>query len=499
MTNRMSWKNLLSQESKSRRGRNKSINNNDLRTEFEKDYHRILISASFRRLQDKTQVFPLDKNDFVRTRLTHSIEVSSFAKSIAQSISNRLINDKMDEEFTQEDAGFISDILASAGLLHDIGNPPFGHFGEDTIRSWFNEKLDEITIENPVTNNMQKLSEILTPQMCEDFKNFEGNAQAIRLVSKLHFLIDENGMNLTYALLNTLIKYPGSSLEINKKSGDIKDKKMGYYFAEKDLFDSIIEETGTLNKKTGKISRHPLTFLLEAADDIAYSTADIEDGFKKDYITYEDLAKIVEPLKNEENPSLCCYQKLVYYKERAIEKNYEKPEMYAVQRWIIFAQGYMINSAVSSFINNYESIMHGEYKYDLFEETNSKELVKRLKGLAAKKIYKSFAIIKMEITAHNIISFFLEHFMKSVLYYDTPFNEKYLKGVDKRFLNIISDNYMHIYRYYTEKYIKNNEDESEEKLFAYKLYLRLLLVTDYICGMTDTYAKTLYQELTGII
>ena len=212
MTNRMSWKNLLSQESKSRRGRNKSINNNDLRTEFEKDYHRILISASFRRLQDKTQVFPLDKNDFVRTRLTHSIEVSSFAKSIAQSISNRLINDKIDEEFTQEDAGFISDILASAGLLHDIGNPPFGHFGEDTIRSWFNEKLDEITIENPVTNNMQKLSEILTPQMCEDFKNFEGNAQAIRLVSKLHFLIDENGMNLTYALLNTLIKYPGSSL-----------------------------------------------------------------------------------------------------------------------------------------------------------------------------------------------------------------------------------------------------------------------------------------------
>ena len=121
------------------------------------------------------------------------------------------------------------------------------------------------------------------------------------------------------------------------------------------------------------------------------------------------------------------------------------------------------------------------------------------KGLAAKKIYRSFAIIKMEITAHNIISFFLEHFMNSVLYYDTPFNEKYLKGVDKRFLNIISDNYMHIYRYYTEKYIKNNEGESEEKLFAYKLYLRLLLVTDYICGMTDTYAKTLYQELTGII
>ena len=150
MPYKMKWNKLLSQESKSKRGRNKSINSNDLRTEFEKDYHRILISASFRRLQDKTQVFPLDKNDFVRTRLTHSIEVSSFAKSIAQSISNRILNDKIDTGFMPEDANYISDILASAGLLHDIGNPPFGHFGEDTIRSWFEEKLEEMVIENPL-------------------------------------------------------------------------------------------------------------------------------------------------------------------------------------------------------------------------------------------------------------------------------------------------------------------------------------------------------------
>lgn len=496
MTDRMNWKDLLSQESKSRRGRNKGINSNDLRTEFEKDYHRILISASFRRLQDKTQVFPLDKNDFVRTRLTHSIEVSSFAKSIAQSISNRLINDKIDEDFTQEDAGYISDVLASAGLLHDIGNPPFGHFGEDTIRGWFKEKLDSIIIENPVTNEFEKLSEILSPQMCEDFKNFEGNAQALRLVSKLHFLIDENGMNLTYALLNTLIKYPGSSLEINKGSKNIKDKKMGYYFSEEDVFNTIVEETGTLNKETGEIRRHPLTFLLEAADDIAYSTADIEDGFKKGFITFDDFIKVIEPLKNDENPAACCYQKLIYYKERAIEKNYEKPEMYAVQRWIIYAQGYMINSAVYSYIKNYEDIMCGKYKYDLFQNTNSSDLIKILKKLASSKIYRSPTIVKMEITANNIINFFLDHFISSVLYYDTPLNEKYLKAIDKRFLYIISDNYMHIYRYYTEKFGKGM---TEKELFQYKLYLRLLLVTDYICGMTDTYAKTLYQELTGIV
>ena len=496
MPYKMKWNKLLSQESKSKRGRNKSINSNDLRTEFEKDYHRILISASFRRLQDKTQVFPLDKNDFVRTRLTHSIEVSSFAKSIAQSISNRILNDKIDTGFMPEDANYISDILASAGLLHDIGNPPFGHFGEDTIRSWFEEKLEEMVIENPLNNEFQKLSEVLNPQMREDFLNFEGNAQAIRLVAKLHFLIDENGMNLTYALLNTLIKYPVSSLNINKNSGNIKDKKMGYYLAEQDLFKHIVEGTGTLNEKTGEICRHPLTFLLEAADDIAYSTADIEDGFKKGFIVFEDLLKVIEPLKNEENPNLCSHKKLLYYKERAIEKNYEKPEMYAVQRWIIFVQGSMINSAVYSFIKNYKSIMNGTYKYDLFEDTYSENLVKILKRLASTKIYTSVAIMKMEISANTIIKFFMDNFIRSVLYYDTPLNEKYLKSIDKRFLNIISDNYLHIYRYYSAKFEKNCD--SEEELFSYKLYLRMLLVTDYICGMTDTYAKTLYQELIGI-
>ena len=249
---KMNWDQLLCKERI--RSYQKSTTSRDLRTEFEKDYHRIIGSASFRRLQDKTQVFPLDKSDYVRTRLTHSLEVSSFAKSLAQNVGEKLIQEKKEEGFGLKEKEDISNILQCAGLLHDIGNPPFGHFGETTIRDWFKKNLPLLTYKG------EKLSDYLEPQMLEDFYHFEGNAQALRVVTRLHFLVDENGMNLTKALLGTIIKYPVSSLEINKKSGNIKTKKMGYFYADRKNFDLIQESTGTLG------NRHPLTYLLEAAD-----------------------------------------------------------------------------------------------------------------------------------------------------------------------------------------------------------------------------------------
>ena len=183
----------------------------DLRSEFEKDYHRIIGSASFRRLQDKTQVFPLDRSDFIRTRLTHSLEVSSFAKSLGQNISESIRKNVKDETFTLEHKAAICDILQCAGLIHDIGNPPFGHFGETAIQEWFKKNLDRLEFEGtPVV-------ELLNEQMVQDFYHFEGNTQAFRVVTKLHFLVDEHGMNLTKGLLGAIIKYPGSSLEMNPK------------------------------------------------------------------------------------------------------------------------------------------------------------------------------------------------------------------------------------------------------------------------------------------
>ena len=231
----MNWKELLCD--KRRRGFTTSAVSSDRRNEFQKDYHRIIGSASFRRLQDKTQVFPLDRGDFVRTRLTHSLEVSSFGKSLGQMIFRYIFEHRKDEDIDEEDIGKICSVLECAGLIHDIGNPPFGHFGEDYVRDWFRRNLPRLELGG------RSLDSILTPQMAADFYNFEGNAQALRLLTKLHFLVDENGMNLTYTLLNTIIKYPVPSTGINKKSGNIKDKKMGYYYADREIFEDIVNST----------------------------------------------------------------------------------------------------------------------------------------------------------------------------------------------------------------------------------------------------------------
>ena len=177
----MNWNKLLCSDRI--RTYQKSTISRDLRTEFEKDYHRIIGSSSFRRLQDKTQVFPLDKSDYIRTRLTHSLEVSSFAKSLAQNVGEKIIQEKKDPDFTWKNKEDISNILQCAGLLHDIGNPPFGHFGETTIREWFKNNLSKLEF------NGQKIDEFLDPQMVQDLYHYEGNAQALRLVTKLHFLV----------------------------------------------------------------------------------------------------------------------------------------------------------------------------------------------------------------------------------------------------------------------------------------------------------------------
>ena len=486
----MNWKKLLCTE----RIRNfqKSTVSRDLRTEFEKDYHRIIGSASFRRLQDKTQVFPLDKSDYVRTRLTHSLEVSSFAKSLAQNVGEKIIQEKKDSDFTWKNKEDISNILQCAGLLHDIGNPPFGHFGETTIREWFKKNLNILEYKG------QKLEEYLDPQMVQDFFNFEGNAQALRLVTKLHFLVDENGMNLTKALLATIIKYPVSSLEINKKSGNIKHKKMGYYYADRNTFNNIQESLEL------KGNRHPLTYLLEAADDIAYKTADIEDSVEKGNISYYQLIKELEercvksillknPFLEEEDLQAKIlesqYGRLIsvlkHKYEKAIKNGYQKPEIYAVQNWVVSIQGSLIFAASDNFINHYDEIMNGTYKYDLFYGTDVKDLMDDLGNIAYQYSFISKPIFKLEIAAQTILEFLLNKFVEAIIYYDT---EEKVSSVQERMIALISKDYMRIYK-------KESEGKSEKE----KLYLRLMLITDYICGMTDSFAKDLYQELNGII
>ena len=446
----------------------------DLRSEFEKDYHRIIGSASFRRLQDKTQVFPLDKSDFIRTRLTHSLEVSSYGKSLGQNIGEYILTYIKDPGFTWKHKEEICNILQCAGLIHDIGNPPFGHFGECIIRDWFKKNLSTMRFKGESVEN------ILTEQMREDFYHFEGNAQALRLVTKLHYLVDENGMNLTYGLLNTIVKYPIRSVDIDKKTGNIKDKKMGYYYADRDIYESIVKETGTNGK------RHPLTFMLEAADDIAYKTADIEDGFVKGFISYHQLKEELRQLEEKEpenafNP----LEKLEHKYQSGVKRGVSNPEEYAVKNWIVQVQGFLINCATYGFTKNYDSIMEGTYGKDIFSGTYGEGLMKLLGDMAYQKVFVTPSIYKLEMSEAVMLNFLMDKFVNAILYYDT---EEELDEIDKRIVSFISENYKSAYHKQAE-----GKDEAE------KLYLRLLLVTDYICGMTDSYAKRLYQEMNGIV
>ena len=469
----MEWEKLLCSDRI--RGVKAKTNGNDLRTEFEKDYHRIIGSASFRRLQDKTQVFPLDKSDFVRTRLTHSLEVSSFAKSMGQNISRKIMSVIRDESFLPEYQIDVCDILQCAGLLHDIGNPPFGHFGETVIRDWFVKNMPQLCFQG------KPLTECLNEQMQNDFYHFEGNTQALRLVTKLHYLVDAHGMNLTKALLGTIIKYPVSSLEIDKKSGDIHTKKMGYYYAERDIFKDLQESLGTHGR------RHPLAFVLEAADDIAYKTADIEDAFKKGCISYYQL---LEELRRfgEDEPENEDYQQIVNQLERkynqAVERGVQKPDAYAVQNWTVLVQGKLIFHATDSFVEHYNEIMAGTYQKELLTKEHGKKIADALGDIAYRYAFTSAPIYKLEIAAETILNSLLDKYVNATINYDT---DVAMTAVQVKLMALLSDNYKTIYQIYSK-----DCDEYE------KLYLRLLLVTDSICGMTDSHAKRLYQEFCGM-
>lgn len=475
----MNWEQLLStKRSRGSSNKNKYLKNTDLRSEFEKDYHRIIGSASFRRLQDKTQVFPLDKSDFIRTRLTHSLEVSSFAKSLGQNIGENILLYKKDTGFTPRMKEDICSILQCAGLIHDIGNPPFGHFGELAIREWFERNLPVLKFHG------KPIDQMLTERMREDLYHFEGNAQALRLVSKLHFLVDEHGMNLTYALLNTIVKYPVASDEIDPKSGNIKDKKLGYYLADAEIFREIQEATGTNGR------RHPLTFILEAADDIAYKTADIEDAFIKGFISYQKLLEELTELQvmygksdaNAFNPARLLDELYL----RGKDKHVEDPEEYAIKNWIVRVQGFLINCATYGFTSNYNEIMAGEYEHDLFYHTFAEKLMDMLGDLAFREVFTSDTIYRMEVAEATMIDYLMDRFVSAVIKYDDK--EEKMGTLDIRMVSFISSNYKNAYHFQAQ-------GKSDEE----RLYLRLLLVTDYICGMTDSYAKRLYQELKAIL
>ena len=507
----MEWNELLS---KKRLGKEIVIDDKDereyfKRSEIAKDYRRIITSASFRRLQDKTQVFPLDRSDFVRTRLTHSYEVSALAKTLGEKLIVSLLTPfpKGKEPRCNDESEIrdIPDILACAGLLHDIGNPPFGHFGEEIIKNWFSTNLKEYLVKDEEENEIP-LNAVLTDVHMEDLQHFDGNAQALRVLTKLHFQDGDYGMNLTSAVLNSLIKYPTASNEISKdKKIDIARKKMGYTSEDKLYFDEISGNTGAGN------SRHPLAFMLEVADDIAYKTADIEDGFKKGLFTLDEflkfaMKKIEEYTANSDSKTIGFAKKLFTKLDDlrnngladACEKNISSSELYAIQNWIPYAQEWFMYCAVYGFNKNYNAIMQGKYKDDLFKGTNHELSLKIMDDIMVEYIFPNRNIVKLELSANTILANLLDKFTRAVVYHDKKYkSDKYIEiKAYKKLYNLISDNYREAYKLSRDRFFVEEKNEGKQK--EYDIYLRLLLVADYISGMTDTYAKTIYQELNGI-
>lgn len=453
-------------------------------SELEKDYQSIISSSAFRRLQDKTQVFPLDKSDFVRTRLTHSIEVSTIARQLGIMMTENK-TDFLPQEFIENPiiAKEIPTILSCAGLLHDIGNPPFGHFGEVVIGEWFKKKFAD----DKFCYKGKKVRDVLNQQMKSDLINFEGNAQALRIMSKIVNNANGYDVNLSFGVLNTLIKYPNDSTHFDKSSKCVEKHKLGYFYAESKIMESICAETGT--KCQQGYVRHPLVYLMEAADDIAYATADLEDAMKKGLFSLNQIIayfnKSVDKISNTSYKWAA--QKLFSNLNKRIcpENRSKEGDLVIFQKWMEYVRKWLMYIVAFRFSKSYESIMDGTYHSDMFFDTNHQESIEILKDAMKEFVYDDREILKLELSAKKIIESLLDDFINAILYYDEEGEYKPSKA-DRKLINIISENYKNDYR--------NAKSDKEDE----NLYLRFLIVTDYISGMTDSYAKNLYHELNGL-
>lgn len=485
---------------------------NDCRTEFQKDFDTICNSSSLRRLQSKAQVFPLEREDFSRTRLTHSIEVMSIAESMGYTLI-KMLEEKTSNPNELESIKNIPTILKSAALIHDIGNPPFGHISEGVISKWFTENLSKLYFKNnqliyddQVHNVNDDLEHILSSEQKEDFSNFDGNAQSLRVITHLQNPIKQRGMNLTYPIMATIIKYPCNP-ETRRNSQGKSPAKKDYFLEEKEIYMDIQKEL-ELNH-----CRHPLVFLLEASDDIAYLTADIEDACRKKLITIEDiLAEIkLKQDKIKQNNDLLNYAKncLEYYIKSLSQINRgkqldEHDKQIIVRQFRAQIKGKLISESIKAFETNYQAIMEGKYEGELLKENNILFLRNVFTDLLKDKVYYSRDIIKIKIEACKIITTLLPNYILSAFNYDKK-NKSKADDVNSLIYNTISQDYRDVCEKSINKFkekIKQDTaleiDEKNKRKIRQICYFNLLLVLDQISGMTDTYAFDTYHIINAM-
>lgn len=487
-------------------GHLKRIENPD---NFDIDFRKIVHSASFRRLQDKTQVFPLEKNDFVRTRLTHSLEVSAIASTIGSLILKHFQENNMLDKDELEALKSIPEILRCAGLIHDLGNPPFGHYAENVIQTWFNIKCHKTSRGYGYLTRHGDVFE-LSEANYYDFINFDGNAHTFRIINSLHYEQGYQGMNLSISIIGAIQKYMISSsdlLEVKNREPKIYEKKLGYFTEDYIMFKKVGKTLGVIevdksNKEEGitKISRNPLAFIIEAADDIAYKIADLEDTYKKGLIHLNDLIEFLEIecnlLINKNTPNKYDYaidslMKLKFLKEDRDINGKCITDYDLVSQWLFEIQNHLINAAKYAFTSNYKKIMEGNYDNDLIKGTNHESTMEILAKFCVKYAFESYDVSILELKSQTVIEFLLEEFIEACLYYNNPNVSKIdYKHKYKKIWLIISENYKNSYLSASQSMCRYKGDSIDNAL-------RIHLALDAIAGMTDSYALQLYESLIG--
>ncbi len=440
----MHWEQLLSLRKQGHTGKRIRIEENETRLGFEVDYDRVIFSSAFRSLQDKTQVIPLSKTSFVHTRLTHSLEVSVVGRSLGRIVGKELL--KKHPQLQSVHGYQFNDfgaIVAAAALAHDIGNPPFGHSGEKAIGDYF------------LNGNGKRFKERLTEKEYQDLVDFEGNANGFKILTESKNGV-EGGLRLTYATLGAFMKYPKQSLP-KKPTTHVADKKFGVFQSDTEFFSEVVSELGLLNRNNNGFARHPLTFLVEAADDICYTIIDFEDGINLGLIE-EDIA--LEYLINLVRNNL---------KTEVYSRLNTSPDRLAYLRAI--AINTLIAEAATIFLENEEEILKGNFSEALLDKSQYKAQIADIIKISVEKVYQSKEVMEKEIAGYNILSTLLDGF--------TTAYENHQNGSE---------------RHYDKLLLRMFDGELSKNLSVYQY---LMECCSYVSRLTDGNALQIFQKIKG--
>ena len=440
----MNWQQLITNK---RLGQeDKHIDRHDDRTEFKRDYDRLIFSAPFRRLQNKTQVFPLPGSIFVHNRLTHSLEVASVGMSLGNDVAAILC--QRHPELSSTLLPEIGQIVATACLAHDLGNPPFGHSGEKAMQTFFTEGKGKF------------LKEKVSPEFWDDITHFEGNANAFRLLTHRFNGRRPGGFVMTYSTLASIVKYPFSSTLSGKKG------KFGFFYSEQDTYERIAQEMGIIKfseeGNPAKYARHPLVYLVEAADDICYEIMDIEDSHKLKILSFDETANLLLGLFDEQT------KESIY---RRIEEECLTDENEKVVYMRACAISKLENECVKAFVDNEQAILSGTFTGCLIDHISplQRKAYEHCAEVSKKRIYCSKPVLDVELAGYKIMATLMEQMIEAAVHPDRYYSQQLIGRV-------------------SSQYDINSDD----------LETRIMAVIDYISGMTDVYALDIYQKINGI-